>query len=185
MLQLHEQATRLIARAFLERLIEAVPYKIHTILTDNGIQFSKREGTEKEEIIPFDRVCLAEGIDHRLTKIKHPWTNGQVERMNRTLKEATVKKYHYQTHKQLKNHMHGFLMAYNFARRLKTLKGLTPYEYICKIWTKEPERFNINPFQLTTGLNRSLYGNRSACSQGGINPILRSEIHRPDSINRR
>ena len=46
--------------------------------------------------------------------------------MNRTLKEATVKKYYYQTHEQLKRHMHGFLMAYNFARRLKTLKGLNP-----------------------------------------------------------
>ena len=28
-----------------------------------------------------------------------------------------------------------FMAAYNFARRLKTLGGLTPYEYICNIWT--------------------------------------------------
>ena len=42
--------------------------------------------------------------------------------------------------------------AYNFARRLKTLKGLTPYEYI-NIWTKEPKRFNGDPFQHTVGLN--------------------------------
>lgn len=28
-----------------------------------------------------------------------------------------------------------FIGAYNFARRLKALKGLTPFEYICKIWT--------------------------------------------------
>jgi transposase InsO family protein len=151
--ELHERATRLITKKFLENLIAAVPYKIHTILTDNGIQFAKREGTEEGEIIPFDRVCLAQGIEHRLTKIKHPWTNGQVERMNRTLKEATVKKYYYQTHEHLKTHMQGFLMAYNFARRLKTLKGLTPYEYVCKIWTKEPERFIVDPFQHTVGLN--------------------------------
>lgn len=151
--ELHERATRLLAREFLEHLIEAVPYQIHTILTDNGIQFAKRKGTEKYAIIPFDRVCLAHGIEHRLTKIKHPWTNGQVERMNRTLKEATVKKYYYQTREHLKTHMQSFLMAYNFARRLKTLKGLTPYEYICKIWTKEPERFIVDPFQHTVGLN--------------------------------
>jgi transposase InsO family protein len=151
--ELHERATRLITKKFLENLIAAVPYKIHTILTDNGIQFAKREGTEEGEIIPFDRVCLAQGIEHRLTKIKHPWTNGQVERMNRTLKEATVKKYYYQTHEHLKTHMQGFLMAYNFARRLKTLKGLTPYEYVCKIWTNEPERFSVDPFQHTVGLN--------------------------------
>lgn len=151
--ELHERATRLIAKAFLEHLIAAVPYKIHTVLTDNGIQFAKREGTEEGFIIPFDRVCLARGIDHRMTKIKHPWTNGQVERMNQTLKEATVKKYYYQTHEHLKTHIHSFMMAYNYARRLKTLKGLTPYEYICKIWTNEPKRFNLDPFQHTAGLN--------------------------------
>jgi hypothetical protein len=38
----------------------------------------------------FDMRCQENGIEHRLTKIKHPWTNGQVERMNRTIKEATV-----------------------------------------------------------------------------------------------
>ncbi|MGH6843640.1 MAG: hypothetical protein ACRECU_02740, partial [Methylocella sp.] len=43
----------------------------------------------------------------------------------------------------------------NFAKRLKTLKGLTPYEYICKIWTKEPDRFKVDPFQHNVGLNIS------------------------------
>ena len=38
-------------------------------------------------------------------------------------------------------HLSDFLDAYNYARRLKTLSGLTPYEYICKIWTSEPDRF--------------------------------------------
>ena len=37
--QLVDQATRVTASAFLVALIAAVPYKIHTILTDNGIQF--------------------------------------------------------------------------------------------------------------------------------------------------
>lgn len=46
-----------------------------------------------------------------------------------------------------------FVIAYNFARRLKTLRGLTPYEYICKIWTSEPERFTLNPIHQMPGLN--------------------------------
>ena len=49
----------------------------------------------------------------------HPWTNGQVERMNRTLKEATVRRYHYDSHHQLRQHMQIFFDAYNFAQRLK------------------------------------------------------------------
>ena len=37
--QLHEKATRRVAADFLRALIAAVPYKIHTVLTDNGTQF--------------------------------------------------------------------------------------------------------------------------------------------------
>lgn len=156
--QLMDKANRNTATAFLKDLIEAVPYKIHTILTDNGIQFTfpprYRDGpTARYVIHMFDRCCQANGIEHRLTKPNHPWTNGQVERMNRTIKEATVKRYYYDSHDQLKAHLHSFLMAYNFARRLKTLKGLTPYEYICKIWTNEPDRFIVNPSQHIVGLN--------------------------------
>jgi Integrase core domain len=55
--------------------------------------------------------------------------NGQVERMDRTIKQATVKRYFYESHDQLRTHLRDFVSAYNFARRLKTLKGLTPYEF--------------------------------------------------------
>ncbi|MET4898907.1 aldo/keto reductase [Sphingomonadaceae bacterium jetA1] len=80
-------------------------------------------------------------------------TNGQVERMNRTIKEATVKRFHYESHDQLRTHLADFMAAYNFARRLKTLSGLTPYEYIAKIWTSEPDRFIVNPIHQMPGLN--------------------------------
>jgi transposase InsO family protein len=151
--ELHAEANKMVAAQFLRNLIAAIPYKIHTVLTDNGIQFTNRKRDIYAFQHIFDRICHEHGIDHRLTKTNHPWTNGQVERMNRTLKEATVKKYYYETHDHLKEHLQAFLMAYNFAKRLKTLKGLTPYEYICKCWQKEPERFTINPCHHTLGLN--------------------------------
>jgi hypothetical protein len=50
----------------------------------------------------------------------HP-DNGQVERMNCTIKDATVKRYHYDNHAQLIGHLGDFLAAYNFGRRLKTV----------------------------------------------------------------
>ena len=81
----------------------------------------------------FDMICKANAIEHRLTKPNHAWTNGQVERMNRTIKEAPVKRFHYESHDQLWTPLADFMAAYNFARRLKTLSGLTPYEYIAKI----------------------------------------------------
>jgi transposase InsO family protein len=156
--RLKAKATTATAREFLEELVAAVPYQIHTVLTDNGIQFADLpKNREKPTALwrghPFDRACHMHGIEHRLTKPNHPWTNGQVERMNRTLKEATVRRYHYETHEQLENHLAVFLDAYNFARRLKTLRGLTPYEAICKASTEEPDRFRLDPVHLTSGLN--------------------------------
>lgn len=157
-IQVTRKTSRVTASAFLEALIKAVPYKIHTVLTDNGIQFTfaprYRDGpTARYMTHMFDMRCQENGIEHRLTKIRHPWTNGQVERMNRTIKEATVKRYHYDSHKQFETHLTDFVNAYNYARRLKTLKGLTPYEYICKIWTNEPKRFKLNPIHQMPGPN--------------------------------
>lgn len=140
------------AAQFLRHLIKAVPYKIHTILTDNGIQFTNRKTDKYALEHIFARVCQENDIEHRLTKVAHPWTNGQVERMNRTLKEATVKKFYYETHQHLKEHLVAFVNAYNFARRLKTLQGLTPYEFIAKEWQKEPGRFKVKPTHHNTGL---------------------------------
>ena len=137
--ELLEKYGKVEAAQFLRNLIKAVPYKIHTILTDNGIQFTNRKVDQYAWMHIFDRVCHEHSIEHRLTKVNHPWTNGQVERMNRTLKEATVKRYHYENHQQLKDHLYAFVNAYNFAKKLKTLKGLTPYEFILKIWQTEPE----------------------------------------------
>jgi transposase InsO family protein len=156
--QLVHKANMQAARTFLEVLVAAVPYRVEIVLTDNGIQFAdlpkNRSGpTAKFRGHPFDRVCREHGIEHRLTQPNHPWTNGQVERMNRTIKDATVKRYHYESNGQLVRHLDDFVAAYNFARRLKTLNGLTPYEFICKRWTIEPKRFSLNPLQQMPGLN--------------------------------
>ena len=82
-----------------------------------------------------------------------PWTNGQVERMNQTIKDATVKRYYYASHDELRRHLQLFIDAYNHARRLKTLRGPTPYEFIIQQWTKEPKRFKTDPSNHTPGPN--------------------------------
>src|SRR5918998_3465724 len=172
--RLHERATRRVAADFLHALVEAVPYRVHTVLTDNGTRFTDTlpvddDDPEAEAAIDalwaahgeprlwrrvhaFDHACERHGIEHRLTKPYHPWTNGQVERMNRTLKDATVRRYHCGSHDELRAHLALFLDAYNHARRLKTLRGLTPYEFICQAWTREPERFRLDPLHHTPGL---------------------------------
>jgi transposase InsO family protein len=165
--ELHEKATRRVAGDFLRHLAAAVPYKINTVLTDNGTHFTDPTGdgwtpedirAMRAEKVPFrchsfEAACADLDIEHRLTKPRHPWTNGQVERMNRTIKDATVKRFHYVSHDQLRQHLTDFVAAYNFGRRLKTLRGLTPYEFICKRWTAEPERFTLDPLHQMPGLN--------------------------------
>jgi transposase InsO family protein len=99
----------------------------------------------------FDRVCREHGIEHRLTKPYHPWTNGQAERMNRTVKDATVKVFHYETLASLSAHVLAFVTAYNFAKHLKALRWRTPFQAICDAWTRDPAPFKINPHHLIPG----------------------------------
>ena len=134
--ELHEKATTKVAAEFLRHLIAAVPYKIHTVLTDNGLHFTipggggLTVGEIKEAIAngalfrahAFELACARNDIDHRLTKPKHPWTNGQVEGMNRTIKEATVQRFYYESHQQLP-HLADFVAAYNFGRRTQNSEG--------------------------------------------------------------
>lgn len=76
-----------------------LPYTIHTVLTDNGVAFIEqprhRNGlTNRFGRHIFDRVCQEHGIKHNLTKPYPPQTSGQAERMNRTVKEVTIKSFH-------------------------------------------------------------------------------------------
>jgi hypothetical protein len=45
---------------------------------------------------------------------------------NRTIKDAPVRRFYYESHGQLRQRLADFVAAYNFARRLETLKVLTP-----------------------------------------------------------
>jgi len=141
------------------------------VLTDNGTHFTEPGGNgwTPEDIRQmlarnepflchaFEFACAELDIEHRLTKPRHPWTNGQVERMNRTIKDATVRRFHHESHDHLRQHLADFIAAYNLARRLKTLRGLTPYEAICKAWTEEPSRFIHDPHHQIPGPNRAAH----------------------------
>ncbi len=85
--ELHERVTTRVAGDFLHHLIEAVPSKVHTVLTNNGIHFTTpsntasaapliKEAMERGELFrahAFEYACARNDVDHRLTKPKHPW----------------------------------------------------------------------------------------------------------------
>lgn len=71
---------------------------------------------------------------------------------NRTIKDATVKRFHDDSHDQLRTQLANFMAAHNFARSLNKLSGLTPYEDICKTWVSEPDRFMLDLIHQMPGL---------------------------------
>ena len=155
--ELHERMTAEIARSFLEALIEDFPFRIHTILTDNGAQFTYELLAEhlrpKGKAHIFDRACEAHGVRHKLTKFRHPWTNGQVEAFNKTIKLHTTKAYHYDSIEELRKHLMAFRLVYNFQRPLKSLKYKPPYQVITETYHTKPHLFTQNIIQKTMGLN--------------------------------
>ena len=157
--EFHQSAGKMEGAAFLRHVVDTFPYALHTVLTDNGMAFAnlpKNRGRypEMEAMFGghiFDRVCKELGIEHRLTKPYHPWTNGQAERMNRTVKDATVKTFHYSSLDALKAHVLAFVSAYNFAKHLKAIRWKTPFQHICDAWQRDSSAFKVNPLHLTPG----------------------------------
>ncbi len=69
--------TKMNGAAFLREVVAVFLYRIHTVLTDNGMAFADlpqyRDGpTARWMGHVFDRVCREHGIEHRLTKPYHP-----------------------------------------------------------------------------------------------------------------
>lgn len=155
--ELHERMTQVVARDFLEALIKECPFNIHTILTDNGAQFTYALLAEhlrpKNKIHMFDAACAKHKIKHKLTKFRHPWTNGQVEIMNKKIKAHTTKIYHYDTVDGLRKHLMAYLLAYNFQRPLKALEYKSPYDSVIAWYKRKPHLFRQKPTQKIMGLN--------------------------------
>lgn len=132
--------------AFLERFLAAFPLKVHTVLTDNGAEFTDRFAVDKPgkpEGRPsgdhlFDRVCRKHGVKHILTRPFRPQTNGLVERFNRRLGEALAAhpasthnrgKNRFTCHEQRNTFIATFIQNYNNTR-LRCLDYKAPLELI-------------------------------------------------------
>ena len=66
-----------------------------------------------------------------------------------TIKEQAARLYFYQTHSRLRQHLEAFIQAYDFAKRLKALRGRPSYELNCDTWSANPVIFHRIPHYLT------------------------------------
>ena len=142
---------------FLENCLKEYPFVIEKILTDNGSQFSYNCLAYHSKIpeVPhlFGQICQKNNIEHRTTKFKHPWTNGQVEITNKMIKNATIKKFHYENINELKQHLMAFLLYYNHQKPCIKLKYIPPFKKIIEYYKNEPNLFKENPMEKIVGLN--------------------------------
>lgn len=119
---------------FIKKLVKFYPYKINYILSDNGPEFGYTNMPEKQRpkdrLHPFDKVCKEHNIEHRRIKYKHPWTNGMIERFNRTIKEGVLKKITFNSIIHMKRETLEFINRYNYTKRLRSLNYKTPAQFL-------------------------------------------------------
>jgi len=125
---------------FLKTVMNVYPYRIHRILTDNGREFGKM----------FSLTCQIYGVKHKRTQVKHPWTNGQAEITVKLVKQDTVWQRFYHDYAEIEADFHRWQTEYNLYRKLKSLKGLTPYQKTLEYYQglteeKRKSRFRQHP----------------------------------------
>ena len=136
------------AAGFLERFLDRFPLRVHTILTDNGSEFTDRFALDKKGkphdkpsgTHAFDRLCAERAITHRLTQPFRPQSNGMVERFNRRLGEhldrvpqnraAHHRRFH--DHAERDAYLYTFVADYN-RTRLRCLDYQAPAKLLAKL----------------------------------------------------
>jgi transposase InsO family protein len=139
---------------FMEKCIAFFPFVITHVLTDNGLEFTNRlikskKGELCNKPSKLDDICADNNIDHRLTKPNSPQTNGMVERVNGTIKNATILRNTYPDKNAMQEDLWEFLVNYMLFRRhggvRKELGVKTPFNAIEKWFEIKPELFKIEP----------------------------------------
>jgi transposase InsO family protein len=133
------------AKAFLNALHKAAPFRVHTLLTDNGKEFTDRQFGSKAKDASgqhaFDALCEALGIEHRLTRPKSPQTNGMVERFNGRL-EQVLRSHHFNSAQDLATTLRRYVWLYNEHLPQKALEHLTPLQAMKRWRRSHPHLFS-------------------------------------------
>jgi transposase InsO family protein len=95
------------------------------ILTDNGRVFTGKHQTKPATVL-FDRICLNNGIKHRLTAPYHPTTTGKVERLHRTMRDEFFSEQVFDTIEATQVALDKWVVEYNTEREHQSLGDTVP-----------------------------------------------------------
>ena len=141
--QLRHNKTANDAKAFLKSVTEHFPFKISKVLTDNGKEFTNKVFGQKatDNTHEFDLLCQSLGIEHRLTKVRRPQTNGMVERFNGRIADI-LRTHHFQSGKEFEHTLKRYIDLYNNHLPQANLNCRTPTQVMFEWYEKKPQSFN-------------------------------------------
>lgn len=113
---------------FLNRLLKEFPFKIQTIQTDNGTEFTYKYISD-ETPCPFDTALEKSGITHKLIPPRTPWHNGKVERSHRNDQRYFYNWEKFGSVKELNVKLSEHLRWSN-RKTMRTLGGKSPLELL-------------------------------------------------------
>jgi transposase InsO family protein len=116
------------AASFLEQVVETLPYRVESVMTDNDLIFTMRHAYNPDRKTRFQQVCKSLGIAHWLTKPLHPQSNGKVERFFRTLDDECFLVRDPGCSELRMKDLAEFVWYYNHQRPHLSLHGQTPVQ---------------------------------------------------------
>ncbi len=140
------------ASAFFDECVAFFPFKI--VLTDNGLEITNKclknkKGIPCQKPSQFTQILTKNTTEHRLTLPAQPQTNGMVERVNHTIKSATMTSYKYTSVEDMKQALDDYLRYDNLQRKhgrlLKQTACRTPFDASKKPDQNQPHLFFKNP----------------------------------------
>jgi len=124
---------------FLKKLVEAAPFRVMGVKTDNGsiftnyyVGYRKSSDPMNPKIHAFDRACDEMNIVHYLIDPGKPAQNGKIERSHRTDREEFWSRFQSSSLTATQRKLTDYIKWYNEDREHLGINGLTPVEMLKK-----------------------------------------------------
>ena len=130
---------------FARRLVKYFSFKIKTIQTDNGFEFTNRLSWQaffKSKKTMFENTLEELGLEYKVIKPHTPKQNGRVERSHRKDQERFYYKRVFYSLEDLRNRGKDWRKEYNNFP-MRPLEWLSPREFIERYRSQEESLFAI------------------------------------------